>query len=41
VNVLDGTEVVDLTAWAFVPSAGVLAHRDADVVRWRASGVVA
>ena len=34
VNILDGIKVVDVTAWAFVPSAaGVLAHWGADVVK--------
>jgi crotonobetainyl-CoA:carnitine CoA-transferase CaiB-like acyl-CoA transferase len=34
VNVLSGIKVVDVTAWAFVPSAGgVLAHWGADVVK--------
>jgi crotonobetainyl-CoA:carnitine CoA-transferase CaiB-like acyl-CoA transferase len=33
-NILDGIKVVDVTAWAFVPSAGgVLAHWGADVVK--------
>jgi len=33
-NVLEGIRVVDVTAWAFVPSAGgVLAHWGADVVK--------
>jgi crotonobetainyl-CoA:carnitine CoA-transferase CaiB-like acyl-CoA transferase len=33
-KVLDGIKVVDVTAWAFVPSAGgVLAHWGADVVK--------
>ncbi len=33
-NVLDGIRVVDLTMWAFVPSAGgVLAHWGADVIK--------
>jgi crotonobetainyl-CoA:carnitine CoA-transferase CaiB-like acyl-CoA transferase len=33
-NVLDGIKVVDVTAWAFVPSAGgVLAHWGAEVVK--------
>ena len=34
VKILDGIKVVDVTAWAFVPSAtGVLAHWGADVVK--------
>jgi crotonobetainyl-CoA:carnitine CoA-transferase CaiB-like acyl-CoA transferase len=34
VNILDGVKVVDVTAWAFVPSAGgVMAHWGADVVK--------
>jgi crotonobetainyl-CoA:carnitine CoA-transferase CaiB-like acyl-CoA transferase len=34
VNILEGIRVVDITAWAFVPSAGgVLAHWGADVVK--------
>jgi crotonobetainyl-CoA:carnitine CoA-transferase CaiB-like acyl-CoA transferase len=34
VNILDGIKVIDVTAWAFVPSAaGVLAHWGADVVK--------
>jgi len=34
VNVLEGVRVVDLTMWAFVPSAGgVLAHWGADVIK--------
>ena len=33
-NMLDGVRVVDLTMWAFVPSAGgVLAHWGADVIK--------
>lgn len=33
-NILEGIKVVDVTAWAFVPSAGgVLAHWGADVVK--------
>jgi crotonobetainyl-CoA:carnitine CoA-transferase CaiB-like acyl-CoA transferase len=33
-NVLEGIRVVDITAWAFVPSAGgVLAHWGADVIK--------
>src|SRR5438477_12618282 len=32
-NVLEGIRVIDLTMWAFVPSAGgVLAHWGADVI---------
>jgi crotonobetainyl-CoA:carnitine CoA-transferase CaiB-like acyl-CoA transferase len=34
VDVLEGLKVVDITAWAFVPSAGgVLAHWGADVIK--------
>jgi crotonobetainyl-CoA:carnitine CoA-transferase CaiB-like acyl-CoA transferase len=34
VNVLDGIRVIDVTMWAFVPSAGgVLAHWGADVIK--------
>jgi crotonobetainyl-CoA:carnitine CoA-transferase CaiB-like acyl-CoA transferase len=34
VDILEGIKVVDLTMWAFVPSAGgVLAHWGADVVK--------
>jgi crotonobetainyl-CoA:carnitine CoA-transferase CaiB-like acyl-CoA transferase len=33
-NILDGVRVIDLTMWAFVPSAGgVLAHWGADVIK--------
>ena len=33
-NILDGIRVIDLTMWAFVPSAGgVLAHWGADVIK--------
>ncbi|MDG2001897.1 MAG: CoA transferase [Novosphingobium sp.] len=33
-NILEGIKVVDVTAWAFVPSAGgVLAHWGADVIK--------
>jgi crotonobetainyl-CoA:carnitine CoA-transferase CaiB-like acyl-CoA transferase len=40
VNVLQGIKVVDVTAWAFVPSAGgVLAHWGADVVKVESPGM--
>ena len=33
-RILEGIKVIDVTAWAFVPSAGgVLAHRGADVIK--------
>lgn len=38
-NILEGIKIIDVTAWAFVPSAGgVLAHWGADVIKVESPG---